>query len=66
MNRVAFGMARAVATAASSAVAMNATIHPVLAARLMGMGEHGMIDLQSNAKRGRTRPTGGREARMGG
>jgi hypothetical protein len=33
-------------------VAGAATMHPVLAAKLSGMGEHGIVNLESNASKG--------------
>jgi hypothetical protein len=52
MRRFAFGMATVAAACASSAVASGAMMHPVLAAKLTGMGEHGVVNLQSNAGKG--------------
>ena len=41
------------ALAAGAGAASAATMHPVLGARLSGMGEHGIVNLQSNAGKGR-------------
>ncbi len=50
MKRVLVGaMAAAVAVPAAAAAQM----HPELAARLSGMGEHGVVNLQVKAKKGR-------------
>ena len=46
----------AVATAAvmsTAAAALADTMHPVLGARLSGMGEHGIVNLQSHAAKGK-------------
>jgi hypothetical protein len=40
------------AAALGTAVAGAATMHPVLGAKLAGMGEHGVVNLQSNAGKG--------------
>ena len=40
------------AAALGSAVAGAATMHPVLGAKLAGMGEHGVVNFQSNASKG--------------
>ena len=48
-----FGVAGVVAAGAlGAAVASGATMHPVLAAKLAGMGEHGIVNFQSNATKG--------------
>ncbi len=52
MRKFAFGMATVAAACALSAVASGAMMHPVLAAKLAGMGEHGVVNLQSNAGKG--------------
>ncbi len=52
MRRFAFGMATVAAACALSAVASGAMMHPVLAAKLTGMGEHGVVNFQSNAGKG--------------
>jgi hypothetical protein len=52
MKRFAFGMATVAAAGALSAAASGATMHPVLAAKLTGMGEHGVVNFQSNAGKG--------------
>jgi hypothetical protein len=51
---------RAIAVVAVSAAALSAaasafaaTMHPVLGAKLAGMGEHGIVNLQSQAATGR-------------
>jgi hypothetical protein len=36
-----------------SGVALAGTMHPELGAKLAGMGEHGIVNLQSNAAKGR-------------
>ena len=47
-------LAAALAAAAVACGEANAaTMHPVLAAKLAGMGEHGVVNLTSNASRGR-------------
>jgi hypothetical protein len=49
---------RAVVAAAGAAIALGCgvahadTMHPVLGAKLAGMGEHGVVNLQSNAAKG--------------
>ena len=45
--------ASAAAAAVAAGAASGATMHPVLAAKLAGMGEHGVVNLTSNASRGR-------------
>ena len=40
------------AAAVGTGVASAATMHPVLGAKLSGMGEHGVVNFQSNAKKG--------------
>ncbi len=52
MRKFAFGMATVAAACALSAVASGAMMHPVLAAKLAGMGEHGVVNFQSNAGKG--------------
>jgi hypothetical protein len=44
--------AAAAATLAAAGSALAATMHPVLGARLAGMGEHGIVNLQSHARKG--------------
>jgi hypothetical protein len=52
-SRVALGMAVGVSAAlASVASALPATMHPELGARLTGMGEHGVVNLQVKSKSG--------------
>ena len=52
-KRVAPGIAMTVAAAlVFAASALPATMHPVLAARLAGMGEHGIVNLQVKSKAG--------------
>ena len=41
------------AAALGAASAGAATMHPVLGAKLAGMGEHGVVNFQSNAAKGR-------------
>lgn len=41
------------AALAGGATALGGTMHPELAARLAGMGEHGVVNLQSHAVQGR-------------
>lgn len=48
---LAAGAASAVAV--PTAVAGSAGMHPKLGARLSGMGEHGVVNLQSDAKKGK-------------
>lgn len=43
-----YGAAAAAALALSGS-ALGATMHPVLAAKLSGMGEHGIVNLESHA-----------------
>jgi hypothetical protein len=45
-------VAAAAATAVACGAANAATMHPVLAARLAGMGEHGVVNFTSNASKG--------------
>jgi hypothetical protein len=52
MKRFVFGMATVAVAGALSAVASGAMMHPVLAAKLAGMGEHGVVNFQSNASKG--------------
>ena len=53
MQILRFGMAGVVAAGAlGAATAGAATMHPVLAAKLAGMGEHGVVNFQSNASKG--------------
>ena len=40
------------AAAVGTGVAGAATMHPVLGAKLSGMGEHGVVNFQSNAQKG--------------
>lgn len=52
-RRVALGMVVTVGAAlAFAASALPATMHPVLGARLAGMGEHGIVNLQVKSKSG--------------
>ena len=44
--------AAAAAAAVACGAAGAATMHPVLAAKLAGMGEHGVVNFTSNASRG--------------
>jgi len=54
MQFVRFGVAVAASAAAlGAAVASGATMHPVLGAKLAGMGEHGVVNFQSNATTGK-------------
>ena len=43
----------AVAVASAAGTARGDTMHPVLGAKLAGMGEHGIVNLQSMATKGR-------------
>ena len=53
MQAIRFGVAAlAAACALGAAVASGATMHPTLGAKLSGMGEHGVVNLQSNASKG--------------
>jgi hypothetical protein len=53
MQFVRFGVAGVVAAGVlGAATAGAATMHPVLAAKLAGMGEHGVVNFQSNASKG--------------
>ena len=53
LRRVALGMAVTVSAAlAGAAAALPATMHPELGARLAGMGEHGVVNLQVKSKSG--------------
>jgi hypothetical protein len=52
MKRIVLGMAIAAVAGALCAVASGAMMHPVLAAKLSGMGEHGVVNFQSNASKG--------------
>jgi hypothetical protein len=53
MQILRFGLAGVVAAGVLGAgVAGAATMHPVLAAKLAGMGEHGVVNFQSNASKG--------------
>src|ERR1700744_5112122 len=52
MTRFAFGMATVAAAGALSAAASGASMHPVLGAKLSGMGEHGVVNFQSNGAKG--------------
>ncbi|HEX4519819.1 MAG TPA: hypothetical protein VH063_09595 [Gaiellaceae bacterium] len=52
MKRFVFGSAALAAAGALSAIASGAMMHPVLAAKLTGMGEHGVVNFQSNASKG--------------
>src|SRR5689334_22940918 len=47
-----FAAAAGVAAALGASAASGATMHPVLGAKLAGMGEHGIVNLQSNAAKG--------------
>src|SRR3974390_2555066 len=42
----------AVTAVLGAGVASGATMHPVLGAKLAGMGEHGVVNLTSNASKG--------------
>jgi hypothetical protein len=48
-----FGACAAGALALGAAAADAGTMHPELGARLSGMGEHGVVNLQANASKGR-------------
>ena len=52
LRRIALSTAllAAAVTAAVAPTALAATMHPQLAARLAGMGEHGIVNLSVNAK----------------
>ena len=53
MQIMRFGLAGVVAAGVLGAgVAGAATMHPVLAAKLAGMGERGVVNFQSNASKG--------------
>ena len=53
MQILRFGLAGVVAAGVLGAgVAGAATMHPVLGAKLAGMGEHGVVNLQSKAAKG--------------
>ena len=52
MRRIAFGMATVASACVFVAASSGAMMHPVLAAKLTGMGEHGVVNLQSNASKG--------------
>jgi hypothetical protein len=53
MQVLRFGVAGVVAAGVLGAgVASAATMHPVLAAKLAGMGEHGVVNFQSDATKG--------------
>jgi hypothetical protein len=52
MKRFSVWMAAVAAAGALSAIASGAMMHPVLAAKLTGMGEHGVVNFQSNASKG--------------
>ena len=53
MQILRFGLAGVVAAGVLGAgVAGAATMHPVLGAKLAGMGEHGVVNFQSNASKG--------------
>ena len=52
MRRFAFGTATVASACVFVAAASGAMMHPVLAAKLTGMGEHGVVNLQSNASKG--------------
>ncbi len=46
-------VAAGAAIALGSGVALADTMHPELGAKLSGMGEHGIVNLQSNAAKGK-------------
>jgi hypothetical protein len=50
--RLAAAAAALVGAAIASSAAAAATMHPVLAAKLSGMGEHGIVNLESDAMKG--------------
>jgi trehalose utilization protein len=50
MSAAALAVAAALA---ATTVAAAGTMHPELGARLKGMGEHGIVNFQSHAKKGR-------------
>ena len=49
LTAVAAGVAAAIGTG----TALAGTMHPVLGAKLSGMGEHGIVNLQSDAAKGK-------------
>jgi hypothetical protein len=51
IKRIAVAAGAALALGSGSALA--ATMHPELGAKLAGMGEHGIVNLQSNAAKGK-------------
>ena len=53
MTKALAGLAAAAALAAGSGAARADTMHPVLGARLSGMGEHGIVNLHSTASAGK-------------
>src|SRR5436309_14659887 len=53
MHMKALVVALAAAAAIGAGTARADTMHPVLGARLAGMGEHGVVNLQSMAANGR-------------
>lgn len=50
--RTAFAAAVVLLAAVPVAFAASGSMHPLLGARLSGMGEHGVVNLQSDAKKG--------------
>jgi len=53
MRSIGFSVLCAVAALAAGATAAQAdTMHPALGAKLTGMGEHGIVNLQSNSTKG--------------
>ena len=52
-SRILIFAAAAAAALAAASLAFAGTMHPVLGARLSGMGEHGIVNLHSYASKGR-------------
>jgi hypothetical protein len=53
LSAVAAGIAAAVLVTVQAALGASAAMHPELGARLAGMGEHGVVNIQSAAAKGR-------------
>ena len=53
MRSIGFAVLCAVAALAGATAAQADTMHPQLGARLSGMGEHGVVNLQSDSTKGR-------------
>lgn len=51
-SMVLFAVTTAAVGVLGSGVALAGTMHPVLGAKLAGMGEHGIVNLQSNVAKG--------------